>query len=124
MSLMGVALAYFCLDEVSIILFIFQESSSFHDQSLSTRRRSTYTCTETISDEVDPKSPSPTARELLSIPIIRSLCLSGFALETNGTSFVVLFVLFCYTPIQQGGLAFPVSYISMTISLQTFMIDL
>ncbi|KAE9409000.1 MFS general substrate transporter [Gymnopus androsaceus JB14] len=107
-SLMGVALAYFCLDE-----------------SLSTKRRSnTGSCTsstETIENEIDLKLPSPTARELLSIPIIRALCLSGFALEMNGTSFVVLFVLFCYSPIQQGGLAFPAEITGYALAFTGFI---
>lgn len=49
------------------------------------------------------------ARELLTIPSIRALCTSGFALSFICTSFDVVFVLFCYSPIQSGGLAFSVS---------------
>ncbi|KAJ3980440.1 major facilitator superfamily domain-containing protein [Lentinula detonsa] len=107
-SLLGVALAYFCLDE-----------------SLPSRRRpitqngvephANSTSESELSD--DPSFPKlPSARTLLSIPIIRALSLSGFALEMNGTSFVVLFVLFCYTPIEQGGLAFPPSVIGYALA--------
>ncbi|KAF5345028.1 hypothetical protein D9758_010469 [Tetrapyrgos nigripes] len=45
------------------------------------------------------KGKKPSLLTLLRIPIIRSLCLSGFALETNGIAFSVLFVLFSYTPV-------------------------
>ncbi|KIK53757.1 hypothetical protein GYMLUDRAFT_207175 [Collybiopsis luxurians FD-317 M1] len=96
-SLMGVALAYFCLEE-----------------SLPTKRRSSL-CTDSNEEEIC-VLPPPSARTLLSIPIIRALSLSGFALEVNGTSFTVLFVLFCYSPIQQGGLSFPPSIIGYALA--------
>lgn len=54
-------------------------------------------------------TPPPTIKELLGIPIIRALCASGCALCFIATAFDVVFVLFCYTPIQTGGLAFSVS---------------
>ncbi|KAF5367225.1 hypothetical protein D9757_012229 [Collybiopsis confluens] len=51
-------------------------------------------------------SDEPTLRELLNIPIIRALSASAFALNFIGTAWDVLFVLFCYTPIRNGGLSF------------------
>lgn len=48
-------------------------------------------------------------KDLLSIPIIRHLTLCGFSLDVNGTSFAIVFALFCYSPIEHGGLSFPVS---------------
>jgi hypothetical protein len=47
-------------------------------------------------------------RELLQNPAIRSLSLSGAALAFIATAYDVVFVLFCYTPIKTGGLAFTV----------------
>jgi hypothetical protein len=47
-------------------------------------------------------------RELFSVPIIRALCLSGCALSFISTSFDVVFVLFCFSPIDLGGLGFSV----------------
>ncbi|KAF9061697.1 major facilitator superfamily domain-containing protein [Rhodocollybia butyracea] len=58
----------------------------------------------------------PTLRELLSIPIIRVLTISAFAFNFNGTGFEVLFVLFCYTPIVNGGLEFSPSTIGFILS--------
>jgi len=58
----------------------------------------------------------PTIRELLSIPVIRALNISAFALHFNGTGFDALFVLFCYTPILNGGLGFPPSTIGFILS--------
>jgi hypothetical protein len=55
-------------------------------------------------------SKPPSMRELLTLPIIRSLCISGSALTFVHTAFDCVFVLFCYTPINTGGLAFTVSF--------------
>jgi hypothetical protein len=49
-----------------------------------------------------------TMRSLLSIAIIRALCLSGMALAFLNTGFDVVFVLFCYSPVRLGGLALDV----------------
>ncbi|KIK64332.1 hypothetical protein GYMLUDRAFT_240890 [Collybiopsis luxurians FD-317 M1] len=61
-------------------------------------------------------SDEPTLRELLSIPIIRALSISAFALNFIGTAWDVLFVLFCYTPIENGGLAFSPTTIGFILS--------
>ncbi|KAH7870483.1 MFS general substrate transporter [Lentinula edodes] len=109
-SLMGVALAYFCLEESLPTKRRFPTSSSQTDPE-------TFAGANNESEDNAPSFPKhPSARILLSIPIIRALSLSGFALEMNGTSFVVLFVLFCYTPIEQGGLAFPPSVIGYALA--------
>lgn len=47
-------------------------------------------------------------RDLFAIPIISALCLSGCALCFIATAFDAVFVLFCYTPIDAGGLSFEV----------------
>lgn len=49
-------------------------------------------------------------RDLFSIPIIGALCLSGCALCFVATAFDVVFVLFCFTPIDSGGLSFDVGF--------------
>lgn len=51
---------------------------------------------------------APCMKTLLAIPVIRALSLSGLALAFVSAAFDVLFVLFSYTPIQSGGLAFTV----------------
>jgi hypothetical protein len=64
-------------------------------------------------------------RDLFAIPIIGALCLSGFALCFVATAFDAVFVLFCYTPIESGGLSFNVRLFCLTelltvINLLTF----
>ncbi|KAJ3807639.1 major facilitator superfamily domain-containing protein [Lentinula aff. lateritia] len=107
LSIVGFTLAYFYLGE-----------------TLSTKRRFSaekdrdyMSCTSEHNTDCHDDIPvSPSARELLSFPIIRALSLSGFALEANGTSFGVLYVLFCYSPIHSGGLAFPPSTIGYSLA--------
>ena len=52
--------------------------------------------------------PELSMRQLFAIPIIGALCLSGCALCFVATAFDAVFVLFCYTPIESGGLSFDV----------------
>lgn len=65
--------------------------------------------------EEDSKSDvALTASELLANPIIYALSTSGFALSFLASGFEVLYVLVCYTDIQNGGLGLSVSYIFFT----------
>lgn len=52
---------------------------------------------------------NPSISQMLAIPIIRALCLSSCALSFVSTSFEVVFVLFCFLPIESGGLSMSVS---------------
>lgn len=52
-----------------------------------------------------PRSAPFTLKKLVSVPIIRAISLSGAGLSFTYTAFDVLFVLFCYSPIESGGLA-------------------
>lgn len=45
------------------------------------------------------------------MPVIRALCGSGFALSFVSGGFDVIFVLYCYSAVKDGGLALPVSHI-------------
>lgn len=63
-------------------------------------------------DRIDADENGTTARQLLQQPVMRSLCASGCALSFVGTAFDVVFVLFCYSPIETGGLSFSVSITS------------
>ncbi|KIL00657.1 hypothetical protein PAXRUDRAFT_29651 [Paxillus rubicundulus Ve08.2h10] len=56
------------------------------------------------------------ARQLLALPIMSALSVSGFALSFIATSFDVVFVLFCYSPVQSGGLAFSASQIGYSLA--------
>ncbi|KAE9406760.1 MFS general substrate transporter [Gymnopus androsaceus JB14] len=102
LSITAFILAYFCMNE------------SLPSKRFSAEKSQTPTNSGSI-DNDSPVAP-PSAIELLSFPIIRALSLSGCALEINGSSFAVLFVLFCYTPIQNGGLAFPPSTIGYSLA--------
>ncbi|EGN96080.1 hypothetical protein SERLA73DRAFT_185613 [Serpula lacrymans var. lacrymans S7.3] len=53
---------------------------------------------------------------LMSKPIISALASSGCALSFIATSFDVVFVLFCYSPILSGGLAFSASQIGYSLA--------
>ncbi|KAI0748012.1 MFS general substrate transporter [Daedaleopsis nitida] len=63
-----------------------------------------------------PAQPA-TVRHLLTIPLVRALCLSGAGLSFIATGFDVTFVLFCYTSIPQGGLAFDATQIGYALSI-------
>ncbi|EIN05822.1 MFS general substrate transporter [Punctularia strigosozonata HHB-11173 SS5] len=64
----------------------------------------------------DRAAKPPSAWSLLGIPALRALCLSGAALSFAATAFDVVFVLFCYTPLQSGGLGFNASKIGYALS--------
>ncbi|KAF5391871.1 hypothetical protein D9757_001790 [Collybiopsis confluens] len=114
-SISGFVLAYFFLEETLPSQHRYGKETK-HAQSAGTQA-ATFT--------------PPSARELLSYPILRSLfvmlrffvedvlrslSVSGMALELNQTSFGVLFVLYCYTPIGAGGLAFPATFDNRVLS--------
>ncbi|KAK7440177.1 hypothetical protein VKT23_017120 [Stygiomarasmius scandens] len=115
-SLVGFLLAYICLEETlpsKVKAKSKQASSKCLDRSDD----------DATSDVVLPPkevSQPPTLLSLLNIPIIRTLCLSGFALESNVISFNVLFVLFSYTPVSLsglGGLGFSASKIGFSLAV-------
>ncbi|KAJ7184255.1 major facilitator superfamily domain-containing protein [Mycena filopes] len=91
----GLVLAFFCLEE-----------------TLPSKRPGASTTAV-----VHEQSPELSAMELLQIPMIRKLTISGFILAFIGTAFDVVFVLFCYTPIAQGGLSFSVNQIGYALAI-------
>ncbi|KAI0282204.1 MFS general substrate transporter [Russula aff. rugulosa BPL654] len=72
-------------------------------------------------DHQEQKSAPYTFRMLISVPIIRALCLSGAGLSFTYTAFDVLFVLFCYSPIESGGLALSASEIGFWLAIAGFI---
>ncbi|KAJ7101542.1 major facilitator superfamily domain-containing protein [Mycena belliarum] len=58
-----------------------------------------------------------TIRELLAIPRIRVLALSSFILSFLYTGHTVGFVLLCYLPIEEGGLAFSTTEIGYSLTI-------
>ncbi|KIP09075.1 hypothetical protein PHLGIDRAFT_103288 [Phlebiopsis gigantea 11061_1 CR5-6] len=89
------------------------------EETLPSKRRSR--ADSTISSPLDSpnlEKPSQPAgvRHLLSIPIIRALCLSGMGLSFINTAFDVIFVLYCYSPITTGGIAFTAAEIGLALA--------
>ncbi|CAA7267909.1 unnamed protein product [Cyclocybe aegerita] len=80
-----------------------------------------YGSTDPNSWDSAPQDENFSVRELLNIPIIRALCASGCALSFLSSAFDVLFVLFCYSPIRSGGLAFDTSEIGFALSASGFL---
>ncbi|KIK24939.1 hypothetical protein PISMIDRAFT_677717 [Pisolithus microcarpus 441] len=64
---------------------------------------------------LEPKSMS--FKEVLVYPAISALVASGFSLSFLATSFDVVFVLFCYSSVQSGGLAFSASKIGWSLAI-------
>ncbi|KAI6043087.1 major facilitator superfamily domain-containing protein [Pisolithus marmoratus] len=60
---------------------------------------------------------SMSLKEVLAYPAISALVTSGFSLSFLATSFDVVFVLFCYSAVQSGGLAFPASKIGWSLAI-------
>jgi len=70
-----------------------------------------------VDDSVTHQPPRLGAMDLLSIPMVRALTISGFTLAFIGTAYDVVFVLFCYTPIKRGGLSFSVTEIGYALAM-------
>ncbi|KAK7049264.1 hypothetical protein VNI00_005865 [Paramarasmius palmivorus] len=99
LSLCGVLLCYTCLKE-----------------TLPSKQLPEKSDLSPASDIKDGDLPKLGVKELLSIPFIRALSLSSLALSFNGTAFDVVFVLFCYSPIKNGGLGFSASQIGFSLA--------
>ncbi|EJD05792.1 MFS general substrate transporter [Fomitiporia mediterranea MF3/22] len=91
-TILTVVVGYFCLNEVRLA------GCNPHYQAKSAKQ-------------------GPSARSLLRIPVIRAVCLSGCALSFVGSAFDVVFVLFCYSPVNSGGLSFSVSQIGYALAI-------
>ncbi|OBZ75636.1 hypothetical protein A0H81_04450 [Grifola frondosa] len=91
----------------------------FLEETLPSKRRQSQEHIQ-MSDHVGgafekPAQPA-SIKYLFSIPVVRALCLSGGALSFITTGFDVTFVLFCYSPIENGGLAFTASQIGYSLA--------
>ncbi|EAU88341.2 hypothetical protein CC1G_05107 [Coprinopsis cinerea okayama7 len=65
----------------------------------------------------DAKEERITMKELLKVPIMRSLTISGASLCFTATAFDAVFVLFCYTAVAEGGLGFSTSQIGYALAM-------
>ncbi|KAG2158160.1 major facilitator superfamily domain-containing protein [Suillus bovinus] len=96
----------------------------FLDETLPSKRNGKKSGSPNTSTNDDSVTTAPALPEkpfgvskLLLIPIMSSLAVSGFMLSCLATSFDVVFVLFCYTPIELGGLAFSASQIGYSLAI-------
>lgn len=107
-SLTGAIFGYLVLEEVSFLSQFPHLGVHLPSQTLPSKRRGlAKTITE---DHQEQKSEPYTFRMLISVPNIRALSLSGAGLSFTNTAFDVLFVLFCFSPIESGGLALSVCH--------------
>ncbi|TFK29796.1 major facilitator superfamily multidrug-resistance, DHA1 sub-family [Coprinopsis marcescibilis] len=95
-----------------LAFFYLKETLDRNQESNSTNK--VYGTTQRRSGAIEEKRVS--LRNLLSDRIIRALCTSGCAMSFLSTAFEVLFVLFCYTPVSQGGLGFPITSIGYALA--------
>ncbi|KAI9569076.1 major facilitator superfamily domain-containing protein [Boletus coccyginus] len=97
---------------------------TFLEETLPSKRKQSGEKYSSVSDSFRSANSSPPAapdepmelRQLLSLPIIRALAMSGFALSFLATAFDVVFVLFCYSPLDSGGLSFSESQIGYSLA--------
>ncbi|KAI0797879.1 MFS general substrate transporter [Abortiporus biennis] len=88
------------------------------EESLPSKRRSKSSGSSQNFDKTESEKPvkARSIKNLLSIPVVKALCLSGCALSFINTAFDVIFVLFCYTPIESGGLSFSAAEIGYSLA--------
>ncbi|VDC05990.1 unnamed protein product [Peniophora sp. CBMAI 1063] len=101
----GIALGYFFLQE-----------------TLPSKRSTAASKPEQESSDKEKESLS--TRELLALPALRALCISGSGLSFISTAFDVTFVLFCYDAVERGGLGFSAAEIGMALALAGVMAGL
>ncbi|KAL1741374.1 major facilitator superfamily domain-containing protein [Schizophyllum fasciatum] len=59
---------------------------------------------------------APSTRALLQLPAVRALGVSGFVLSFICTAFDVMFVLFCYSSVEHGGIGFSDAEIGLALA--------
>ncbi|KAF8558452.1 MFS general substrate transporter [Imleria badia] len=113
-----------CLVGATIAIIGVALSYAFLEETLPSKRKRKGEKYSSVSHAVRNVNSSPSVtpdkpmelRQLLSLPIIRALAMSGFALSFLGTAFDVVFVLFCYSPVHSGGLSFSASQIGYSLA--------
>lgn len=112
----AVLVGYFVLEEVGLPKY--QCPIGFHClQTLPSKRlarqqsiTSLQQSTTSLYTDISPRhSEQLGVKALLASPAMFALCWSGFALSFLAAGFEVIFVLYSYTAVQNGGLGFPVS---------------
>ncbi|KAH9901278.1 MFS general substrate transporter [Cubamyces lactineus] len=85
--------------------------------NLQPRKKENIPMSECRDGSFEKPSEPASVQQLLKIPVVRALCLSGAGLSFIATGFDVTFVLFCYTSLPQGGLAFNATQIGYALSI-------
>ncbi|KAF7311559.1 MFS domain-containing protein [Mycena kentingensis (nom. inval.)] len=93
-----------------LVVLGFVMSYFFLEETLPSKRRG-------ASAVVTTPPPSYGVKDLLALPKIRAVTASSFTLAFIGTAFDIGFVLFCYTPVERGGLSFTVDEIGYALAL-------
>ncbi|KZP23636.1 MFS general substrate transporter [Athelia psychrophila] len=112
MTLTAVAVGYFFLEETLPKIVHSRQSTE------------ATACSETNTVASDESQEPLGIRELLSIPIFFNLAGSGFALSFLTTAFEVLFALYSYTDIENGGLGFPPAKIGYALAVSGILLVL
>lgn len=104
-SLLGVAFSYFFMKET--LLPEAKEASKHSGET---------TSYGSIVAPAPAEAPL-SAGQLIRVPALQSLIISGFALSFISFGYDTLFLLFAYTPVQVGGLGFNASQIAYCLSI-------
>ncbi|TFK55183.1 MFS general substrate transporter [Heliocybe sulcata] len=102
-----------CLTGACLALVYLEETLPRPSKLL--QRECSYSSDVTLYED-DKDASALSTQAILSIPIIRAICTSGFALSFVETAFGVVFVLVCYSPISSGGLEFSPSEIGFSLA--------
>ncbi|KAL1758831.1 major facilitator superfamily domain-containing protein [Schizophyllum commune] len=86
------------------------------EETLPTKRKMNMSRCDSPSPERSEAPRLPSTWTLMQIPAVRALSISGFVLSFICTAFDVMFVLFCYSSVEHGGIHFSDSEIGMGLA--------
>ncbi|KAJ3487521.1 hypothetical protein NLI96_g3470 [Meripilus lineatus] len=121
--------SFFALIAATLVLYVLEETLPSRrkpsDKSSSEPRVPTPSSSSSSSDIESPNTTNPLQplplRALLTIPAIRAVSLSSFALGFIAAAFNVVFVLVAYTDTKSGGLGFDPAQIGQALSIMGFI---
>ncbi|KAL4065393.1 major facilitator superfamily domain-containing protein [Scleroderma yunnanense] len=75
-----------------------------------------------VADDIPvPEQKPMSVKDLMALPAMCALVTSGFVLSFISTAFDVIFVLFCFSSIESGGLGFSASQIGYCLAISGFI---
>lgn len=96
--------------------------SAFLEETLPSKRKGrNEKCRLNASHHAVVEQGPMSVKGLIALPAISALVTSGFALSFIGTAFDAVFVLFCYSSIESGGLSFSASQIGYCLAISSFI---